>query len=162
MTAQTAVPTKHAEADAAPAGTAVERKGWVLMALMSLLIFVFGLQAFFAQDPANTPISGSGCCNGERLSTVSPWVYDYANELTQYLGTYMIGTGLFALTVAVTGLRRHQRWAWAVSCYIPMLFAIHGFVLGSFPFDIPTLALSTLGLMLLVRPVFRRRRRATS
>jgi len=37
---------------------------------------------------------------------------------------------------------------------VPILFAVHGFVLGSFPFDAVTLALGLIGLLLMIRPVF--------
>ena len=136
------------------AGTAVERFGWVLLALLTAVMVVFGLEAFFAQDNANTVISGSGCCNGHRLSEAPGWVYDYSLELAKYLGTFMVGTGVFGLAVVLGGLRNGRRWAWLVSWYVPVLFAVHGFVLGSFPFDIPTLTLSIVGLLLMVRPVF--------
>lgn len=137
-----------------PAGTAVERYGWVLLALLTGVMVVFGLEAFFAQDSANSVISGSGCCNGHRLSEAPRWVYDYSLELAKYLGTFMVGTGVFGLAVVFAGLRSARRWAWLVCWYVPVLFAVHGFVLGSFPFDIPTLALGILGLLLMVRPVF--------
>lgn len=137
-----------------PAGTAVERYGWVLLALLTGIMVVFGVEAFFAQGDANTAISGSGCCNGHRLSEAPGWVFDYSLELAKYLGTFMVGTGVFGLAVVLAGLRSARRWAWLVSWYVPILFAVHGFVLGSFPFDIPTLALGIVGLLLMMRPVF--------
>jgi ATP/ADP translocase len=137
-----------------PAGTAVERRGWVLLALLTGVMVVFGLEAYFSQESAGTVINGSGCCNGHRLSEAPGWVYDYTAELAKYLGTYMVGTGIFGLAVVLAGLRSARRWAWLVSWYVPVLFAVHGFALGSFPFDIATLALSVVGLLLMVRPVF--------
>jgi ATP/ADP translocase len=137
-----------------PAGTAVERRGWVLLALLTGVMVVFGFEAYFSQESASTVIYGSGCCNGHRLSEAPGWVYDYSAELSKYLGTYMVGTGIFGLAVVWAGLRSARRWAWLVSWYVPVLFAVHGFALGSFPFDIATLALSVVGLLLMVRPVF--------
>ncbi len=58
------------------------------------------------------------------------------------------------LAVVLFGLRRGERWAWAVLWWVPAMFAVHGFVLGSFPFDIVPLALTAGGLLLMVRPVF--------
>jgi hypothetical protein len=133
-----------------------ERHGWVLVAALCALMTVFGVSAFFlTPDPAE-PITGSLCCTGEQLSTVAPWAYDYTQELARYLGTYMVGTGVFGLVLATIPLRRGERWAWMVLWYVPVLFAVHGFVLGSFPFDIAPLVLSTLGLLLTVRPVLGR------
>jgi ATP/ADP translocase len=132
----------------------VERRGWVLLALLAAVMVVFGVEAFFAQDSATAVISGSGCCNGHRISEAPAWVYDYSIEQAKYMGTFMVGTGIFALALCLSGLRSARRWAWYVAWYVPVLFAVHGFVLGSFPFDIPTLALGILGLLLMVRPVF--------
>jgi hypothetical protein len=38
-----------------------------------------------------------------------------------------------------------------------VLFGVHGFLLGSFPFDIPTFSLAVAGQLLMIRPVFARR-----
>ncbi len=139
------------------AGTGVERWGWILVALLAAVMVVFGLEAYFSHPSPTDMINGSGCCNGHRLSEAPGWVYLYAQEMGKYMGTYMFGTGLFGLTVIITGLRTGRRWAWAVSWYVPLLFVIHGFALGSFPFDIAPLALTTLGQLLMIRPVFGRR-----
>ena len=140
------------------AGTAIERYGWVLLALLCAIVVAFGVEAFAAQDSADAAINGSACCTGHRFSEAPSWTYRYGIEMARYMGTYMVGTGVFGLAVVLAGLRRARRWAWAVCWYVPVLFAIHGFVLGSFPFDIPTLALGILGLLLSVRPVFAARR----
>ena len=140
-----------------PAGTAVERWGWILVGLLAAVMVVFGLEAFFSHPAPNDVISGSGCCNGHRLSEAPSWVYQYAQEMGRYMGTFMFGTGLFGLAVIFSGLRAGRRWAWGVCWYVPALFAIHGFALGSFPFDIVPLALTALGQLLMIRPVFGRR-----
>lgn len=130
-----------------------ERHGWVLVAALCTLMTVFGVSAFFlTPDPAE-PITGSLCCTGEQLSTVDPWVYDYAHELARYMATFMFGMGLFGVLLAAIPLRRGERWAWVALWYVPVLFAVHGFVLGSFPFDIPPVVLTTLGLALSTRKV---------
>lgn len=137
-----------------PAGSALERKGWVLVALLAAVMVVFGLQAYFSQESPTDAIVGSGCCNGHRLSEAPGWVFQYSQEMGKYMGTYMVGTGLFALAVILFALRLGRRWAWIVCWYVPILFAIHGFALGSFPFDIAPLALTGLGQLLMIRPVF--------
>jgi hypothetical protein len=135
-------------------GTAVERYGWALLALLTAVITVFGLEAFLDQGSATDAINGSLCCTGHRLSEGPPWVFDYAGELGKYLGTYMVGAGLLGLAVVLGGLRRARRWAWVACWYIPVLFGVHGFLLGSFPFDIPTFGLAVAGQLLMIRPVF--------
>lgn len=149
--------TNPNEGPTRPAGTAVERWGWILVALLAAVMVVFGLEAYFSQQSATDVIAGSGCCNGHRLGEAPSWVYLYAQEMGRYMGTYMFGTGLFALTVIIAGLRTGRRWAWIVCWYVPFLFVVHGFALGSFPFDIAPLALTTLGQLLMIRPVFGRR-----
>jgi hypothetical protein len=69
------------------------------------------------------------------------------------MGTYMAATGIFGLVLCAVPLRRGERWAWWTAWTVPALFAVHGFALGSFPFDIVPLALTTLGLLLMARPV---------
>jgi ATP/ADP translocase len=138
------------------AGTAVERKGWVLVALLAGVMVIFGLEAYFSSESPDTPIVGSLCCTGQRLSDAPSWVSDYFTELGKYMGTFMVGTGVFGLAVIIGGLRIGRRGAWAVAWYVPLIFAIHGFALGSFPFDIAPLAVSALGQLLMIRPVFGR------
>jgi hypothetical protein len=144
--------------DTRPNGTFVERKAWVLLALIATVIILFGLMVYFgdAAEQARTPIEGSKCCNGQVLSDDAPgWVIDYMAELAQYMGTFMVGTGLFAMALILGPYRRRERWAWVALWYLPALFAIHGFALGSFPFDIVPVALTTLGLVLPARRFWR-------
>ena len=150
------VATKESDVRVRLAGSAVERKGWVLVALLPAVMVVFGLMAYFSTESASTPIVGSLCCTGQKFSDAPRWVFDYYQELGKYMGTYMVGTGVFALAVILAGVRRGRRWAWAVAWYVPVLFAVHAFALGSFPFDAITFALSTLGQLLMIRPVFGR------
>jgi ATP/ADP translocase len=146
--------TLTAEPRTASTSTAVERKGWILVGLLAVVMILFGLMAFFSESGRSTPITGSKCCNGERFDTVAAWAFDYTAEITQYMASYMFATGVLALVLVLVPLRRHERWAWAVLWIVPGLFALHGFALGSFPFDIAPLVLSALGLLLMARPVF--------
>ncbi|MCA1705069.1 MAG: hypothetical protein LC808_18130, partial [Actinobacteria bacterium] len=56
--------------------------------------------------------------------------------------------GVLAMSLILVPFRKRERWAWVTLWYLPALFAIHGFALGSFPFDIVPLALTTLGLLI--------------
>ena len=136
-----------------------ERYGWVLVAALCTLMTVFGAMAFFLTPDPAAPIDGSLCCTGQQLSTADPWVFEYVHEIARYMATFMFGMGLFGLLLATVPLRRGEQWAWVVLWYVPVLFAVHGFVLGSFPFDIPPLVLTTLGLLLSARTVFGRPQR---
>ena len=132
----------------------VERNGWILLGLLAVVMLVFGATAFFGGPGRSTPITGSTCCNGQQFSTVAPWAYQYTGEIARYMATYMFGTGLLALALVLVPLRRREPWAWGVLWFMPLIFAIHGFALGSFPFDIVPLALTAGGLLLMIRPVF--------
>ena len=137
--------------------TAIERKGWILVGLLGVGMILFGLMAFFGGGPGrSTPITGSECCNGRHFDTVAPWAYDYTGEIARYMATYMFATGVLTLVLVLVPLRRRERWAWAALWIAPGLFAVHGFVLGSFPFDLVPLGLTVLGQLLMVRPVFGR------
>jgi ATP/ADP translocase len=148
------VATKESDVRVRLAGSAVERKGWVLVALLAAVMVVFGLEAYFASESPHTPIVGSLCCTGRRLSDAPGWVYDYSLEMAKYLGTYMVGTGVFALAVVVGGVRTGRRSAWYVAWALPAIFAVHAFALGSFPFDLITCLITVVGQLLMIRPVF--------
>ena len=148
------VATKESDVRLRLGGTAVERRGWVLVALLAAVMVVFGLQAYFSAPSPDAPIVGSLCCTGERLSEAPPWVYDYAGELAKYMATYMVGTGVFALSVLIGGVRTGRRGAWWVAWCVPAIFAVHAFALGSFPFDLITCLITVAGQVLMIRPVF--------
>jgi hypothetical protein len=132
--------------------TLVERKAWILLALISAVIVAFGLMMLLGDPPEE--ITGSQCCAGRLLSDATPWMVDYATELARYMGIFAVGLGILALTLVLVPFRRRERWSWFALWYLPALFAWHGFVLGSFPFDIVPLTISLLGLMLSARLFF--------
>lgn len=132
----------------------IERYGWVLLALLGVVLTAFGAMAFLGDPGRDTPITGSQCCNGLSFSSVDAWAYEYAGEIARYMATYMLAAGVLTLLIVLIPLRRHERWAWLALCYLPVLFLVHGAVLGSFPFDYVPLGLSVVGLVLMVRPVF--------
>ncbi len=135
-------------------GNIVQRKAWILLALISTLMMVFGLQMYFSTPDLNQPIVGSLCCNGRKLSTATPWTIDYMLELAKYMGTFTVLDGVFAMALVLVPFRRRQRWAWWVLWAVPALFLVHGAVLGSFPFDLVPLGISLLGLLVPVRLFF--------
>jgi len=151
MTTRTTV--DHPLAEVRRAST-IERYGWVLLALIGVVLTAFGAMAFLGGPGRDTPITGSKCCNGLSFSTVDPWAYDYAGEIARYMATYMLAAGVLTLVMVLIPLRRHEKWAWFALCYLPVLFMVHGAVLGSFPFDYVPLGISVVGLALMVRPVF--------
>jgi hypothetical protein len=153
MTATSSPPTT-ASRPVAQGGTRIERAGWILPALLSVVMVVFGLQVLLTEPPRDMVISGSGCCNGQRLSEITGWHYDYLGEFARYMGTYMLTSGVLFLTLFVALVRRGVRWAWYVGWLLPALFAHHAFVLGAFPFDLVTMSIASAGLLLMIRPVF--------
>lgn len=131
-------------------GRLVERKAWILLALIAGVMIVFGTQMLMPPD-LHQPITGSKCCNGKVLADATPWMVDYARELAKYMGTFTILAGVLAMAVVVVPFRRRQRWAWNVMWALPLLFLVHGAWLGSFPFDFGPLGVTTLGLVLSAR-----------
>ena len=148
------VETLDTEARVRLAGSAVERKGWVLVALLAAVMVVFGFQAYFSAESPSTPIVGSLCCTGQRFSEAPGWTFDYAGELAKYMATYRVGTGVFALAVLVGGVRTGRRGAWYVAWVVPAIFAVHAFALGAMPFDLITCLIAVAGQLLMIRPVF--------
>jgi hypothetical protein len=125
---------------------------------------VFGLQMMMPPD-LSSPISGSGCCTGQDLSEVqasTPWMIDYAGELTKYMGSYTIMAGVLSMAIIVFPYRRQERWSWFALLTMPILFLFHGLVLGSFPFEFAPLTVVLLGLLLPVRQFFRPTQAVTS
>lgn len=153
MTTTSSSPTT-ASRPAVPRSTRIERAGWVLPALLSVVMVVFGLQVLLLEPPRDMVISGSGCCNGQRLSEITGWQRDYLAEIVRYMGSFMLTSGVLFLSLFVGLLRRGVRWAWYVGWLMPVLFAHHAFVLGAFPFDVVTMAITSAGLLLMVRPIF--------
>ena len=138
-------------------GNIVERKAWILLALIAGVLILFGLQMMSPAD-LTAPISGSPCCSGKVLSDVAastPWMIDYAGELAKYMGSFTIMAGVLAMVIIVIPYRRQQRWSWFALLTMPILVLFHGLVLGSFPFDLGPLAFVTLGLLIPVRQFLR-------
>lgn len=134
-------------------GTRLERLGWILPALLGALMTVFGLQVLLLAPDPDMLITGSVCCNGHTLGEYQGWQFDYLHETARYLGSYMAATGVLFLVLVIGPLRRRRRWAWYAAWLMPVLFAVHAFVLGAFPFDAITTAISAAGLLLMLRPV---------
>ena len=137
------------------AGTVVERFGWTLDALLCVALIVMGVGNFVsAGDSASTPIDGSGCCNDRRFDQAPHWTFQYLHETFHYEWSFGLGMGVFGLALIVFALRLGQKWAWFACLYLPVMFAIHAFALGSGMFDVITMAITIVGLALMVRPVF--------
>lgn len=139
------------------AGTAIERYGWVLVALLAAFLLVMGVTGLGGGDARNAAIDGSGCCTGRNFAAAPQWTFAYLEETFRYQATFETGMALFSLAVLVFGSRRGATWAWAVSWYWPVMFVFHSVVLGSGTFDVITCAIVTIGQLLMIRPVFGRR-----
>ena len=137
------------------AGTVIERWGWLLDALLCVALILMGVGDLVGSaDSASTPIDGSGCCNGHRFDQAPQWTFQYLQETFHYEWSFGLGMGIFGLALIVFGLRRGQRWAWFTCLYLPVMFAIHSFALGSGIVDVITMSITILGLALMIRPVF--------
>lgn len=141
-------------------GNFAQRKAWILLALISAVMIAFGLQMYFSVPDLNQPIVGSLCCNGQKLSTATPWTIDYMQELAKYMGTFTTLAGVFGMALVLIPFRRRQRWAWWLLWALPALFLVHGAVLGSFPFDLAPLAFCLAGLLIPARLFFPSRQKS--
>lgn len=131
-------------------GTWIERKAWILLALIAGVLILFGVMMMLPTN-LTQPIQSSPCCTGRILADAEPWTVSYMDEMSRYMGTFTIGMGILAMFTVVFAFRRGQRWSWAALWVLPVLFLYHGVVLGSFPFDLGTLGLSLAGLLIPIR-----------
>lgn len=109
---------------------------------------LFGSQAWSTRPDLQEPIQGSLCCTGRVLASAEPWLLDYLAELVRFMATFMVGMGLLVVVTAALPFRRGERWAWGAMWVLPGLFLVHGFVLGTFPFDVAPVVVTLLGQLL--------------
>lgn len=79
---------------------------WVLLAIVGIAIFLFGL-------------------------IVTVWPGSENPLYLRAIGVASMGMGLFGTMITVTPYRRHERWAWLTLWYYPVFWTAHLF--GNLP-----------------------------
>ena len=123
-----------------------------------VLIFLVGLaMAAFAYDNVIV-IPGLDPADPERgwaWLTRDPDVIDYIKFWFRIFGLWVLAVAVFVMTIAATGFRRGERWAWYSLLYLPVHVVLHIFI---WPWTTPILLVLMLmilaGLLLPLRLFF--------
>ena len=96
-----------------------------------IILFIVGLAfGFFAFDniitiPALNPADPERGWNW--LSTDSE-VIEYVKFWFRIFGIWVLAVSIFVMTIAATGYRKKQKWAWYSLLYLPIHILIHFFI----------------------------------
>jgi hypothetical protein len=106
-------------------GIGLARRAWVVWAGISVLLLLFGLD--------DLRQGGASYAGGERvlfegvagttwdaLQASQPAVANMIDTLVRMSGIDLAILGLLSLTIALTGLRRRERWAWRAMWALPL------------------------------------------
>jgi hypothetical protein len=117
-----------AEGSASGHSAGLARRAWVVWVGISVVFVLFGLD--------DLRQGGASYAGGERvlfegvtgtswdaLQASQPAVANMIDALVRMSGIDLAILGLLSLTIAVTGVRRGQRWAWCVMWAVPVWLA---------------------------------------
>lgn len=99
------------------------RAGQALLALFGLLCIVFSASVYAAEDP-------------------------FPSDANALIATWGVGMGVLVIVLATVGLRSGQMWPWLALWVMPVFFAAHVVLLGTWVPDGVLLALSVVALAL--------------
>jgi hypothetical protein len=148
----------------------LERHGWWGLALMSVVIVLFGLTDVVVGAPADIaiPMSLTGLTLAE-LEAESAAAYRLFDFFTRVNGYSLVLMGLLATVLLCFAYRRHQRWAWwtmwllpAWSTGVALFYVVAGLAPGQPPpppmLSGPIFAVVSAGILVATaRPFFQRR-----
>jgi hypothetical protein len=97
------------------------RAGQALLALFGLLCIVFSASVYAAEDP-------------------------FPSDANALIATWGVGMGVLVIVLSTAGLRSGQRWPWLALWVLPVFFAAHVALLGTWIPDGVLLALSVVAL----------------
>ena len=99
-----------------------ERLGWIILLVVSVIFALFGLGDIILATGADPAIvQGITGLTPEELGAISPEALHLANYQTRASGAIILIVGLLAATIAWTGFRRGERWAWYALLTLPLL-----------------------------------------
>jgi hypothetical protein len=101
--------------------SATARAGQALLALFGLMCIVFSASVYAAEDP-------------------------FPSDANALIATWGVGMGVLVIVLATAGLRSGQRWPWLALWVMPVFFAAHVALLGTWIPDGVLLVLSVVAL----------------
>lgn len=114
----------------------VRRNAWTVFVVLSVLLLLIGLSGPEGPMGALTPIGAF--VSGDNSET---------GLALKFRGSVVLGMALFGIAIAVFGLRRQQAWAWWISWYWPVFFALHTVAFGTLVPDLPIAIVASLTLL---------------
>lgn len=120
---------------------------WLIFAGLGVLMLIYAIYSF--QLPHTEPSHWDWF--------IKPGNFRYYSTHWHGIGFLALGVGVFTVSVASTGFRRGERWAWYAFWYWPAYFLFH--TLSTWPgvFFLPLLLASVTGLLLPLRAFFPKR-----
>lgn len=119
-----------------------EKAAIVILMIMGLLTFVFGVSAVFVDEPLVDALTGEAVA-------VRAQIEAFEHDTNVLIATFAPGMAVFGWVITLTALRRGERWAWLVMWYYPVFFVLHVVLLGTVVPDLPLGVLSALALLAL-------------
>jgi hypothetical protein len=146
----------------------LERHAWWGLALMTVLVVIFGVTDVLSGPSADVaiPMSLTGLTLAE-LEAESAAAYRLFDFFTRVNGWSLIMLGLLTTAVLVFAYRRHQRWAWWTMWLLPawglaasLFYVVAGLAPGQPPpppmLSGPIIAVLAAAILLVsARPFFR-------
>ncbi len=141
---------------------AYEKHAWTLL----FAIGIFGLLVSSFEGLGNPldpgAVRGITGMSWEEIVTSTPGVARFISEVIRMSSLFQLGWSLLGTLIAAIPYRKGESWAWYVSWYTPILFAIIATRLLIFggivwPLFILLLIVSLLGLLLPYRKFFPRK-----
>jgi hypothetical protein len=102
---------------------ATARAGQALLALFGLMCIVFSASVYAVEDP-------------------------FPSDANALIATWGVGMGVLVIVLATAGLRSGQMWPWLALWVMPVFFAAHVALLGTWIPDGVLLVLSVVALAL--------------
>lgn len=119
-----------------------EKTAIVVLVIMGLLTFVFGVSTIFVDEPLVDSLTGEA-------EAFQGQIEAFEHDANVLIATFAPGMAVFGWAITLTALRRGERWAWLVMWYYPVFFVLHVLALGTVVPDLPLAVLSALALLAL-------------
>lgn len=112
----------------------IKNNAWIILFIVGLAFGYFAFDNIVtlpSLDPADPD-------RGWDWLTTDAEIIEYIKFWFRNFGIWVLAVSIFILTIAATGYRQHQRWAWYSLLYLPVHILIHFFI---WPWLIPILSI---------------------